>query len=67
MIRYSYGIQEAPMTREFTEMDGVQIPKETLEAFWEKRAKNDELRKLFKQQDETMLAVFKQQMEALDG
>lgn len=67
MTRYSYGIWEAPMTREFTDMDDIQIPKEVLERYWEKRARNDELRKLFKQQDETMLAVFKQQMDTLNS
>lgn len=67
MIRYSYGIQEAPMTREFTDMDDMPIPKEALEAYWTKRSKSEELRKLFQQQDETMLKAFQQQVEALKG
>ena len=65
MDKLSYGIQFKPLKEADNEMDNISIPKEYLEAYWTKRAKSDELIKLFKQQDDTMLKAFQQQIESL--
>lgn len=65
MEMMSYGIRYKPLKDADDYAADVSVPKEALEAYWTKRAKSEELRKLFKQQDETMLAAFKQQMDAL--